>query len=61
MVQFQVKQVQVTKKDGEMKSKKLKKITYNNMELYIHREFEDILIVSKSQKEIGLFSIKKEK
>jgi hypothetical protein len=44
-----------------MKSKKLKKITYNNMELYIHREFEDILIVSKSQKEIGLFSIKKEK
>ena len=44
-----------------MKSKKLKKITYNNMELYIHREFEDILIVSKSQQEKGLFSIKKEK
>ncbi len=44
-----------------MKSKKLKKITYNNIELYVHREFEDILIVSKSQEEKGLFSIKKEK
>lgn len=44
-----------------MKTEKLKKITYNNMELYVHREFEDILIVSKYQQEKGLFSIKKEK
>ena len=43
------------------KSKKIKTTTYNNMELYVHREFEDILIVSKSKEEKGLFSIKKEK
>jgi hypothetical protein len=44
-----------------MSNKKLKKIIHNNIELYIHREFEDILIVSKSKEEKKLFSIKKEK
>ena len=40
---------------------KLKTMDYNGTIVYIHAEFDDIIIVSKSEEKKGLFSIKKEK
>lgn len=44
-----------------MKTEKLKTIEYNGQKLFVHKEFEDIIIVSKSKEKKGMFSIKKEK
>jgi hypothetical protein len=44
-----------------MKNKALKTIEYNGQKVFVHQEFEDIIIVSKSKEKKGMFSIKKEK